>query len=294
MDVDHIEEIGGSPLRPWLALIDAISDKPALLKAVAAYNKHQVNNLFTWGVSTDPRNHSRNIFSIGPPPVSLPDKKYYLEDKPDMRKHRTTLVTVMTRFFQLVGYDEVDAASRARRVLEFETKVAEITPEKDEQRHDHGENISWEDLGELTPWWPWRDWISDLAKCTPPPDGSSSLCPHDHVRVRAVGSSEGVPLYLYGRSFFERYNALLEETELETYRALLVWKLVQSAVIYLSSPYIDLEAAMRGEIAGSDSMEAILTRPFNASIQGVCVCLRARARLQRQRPGRADTHVKRQ
>lgn len=268
MDVDRIEERGGSPLRPWLDLIDAISDKPALVKAVVIFNKHEINNLFTWGVSTDPRNHSRNIFSISPPPLSLPDKTYYLEHNPEMRKHRATLSTVISRFFQLVGYSEADAVLRARSILEFETKVAEITPEKEEQRHDHGANIGWGDLRKRMPWWPWRDWINELAKCTPPPDGSSSLCPNDHARVRAVGSEEGVPLYLYGESFFEEYNSILEGTDLDTYRALLVWKLIQSAVIYLSSPYIDLEAAMRGEISGSEPMEAFLAKPFNASLQG--------------------------
>ena len=154
-------------------------------------------------------------------------------------------------------------------LCDWETQVAGITPEKEEQRHDHGTPVSWEELASITPFWPWQEWIDELAKCTPPPDGSSSLCEHQHARVRAVGSAGGVALYVYGRSFFEKYSAILEATGLETFRALLAWKLIQSAVIYLSSPYIDLEAAMRGEISGSEAMARLLSRPFNASVQGL-------------------------
>jgi len=128
MNVDHIEEIGGRPLRPWLEVIDAIEDKPALMRAVVVYNLHQVDSLFKWGVSSDPRNHSRNIFAISPPPVSLPDKTYYLEHTAEMRKHRDTLVAVMSRFFQLVGYEEAAASDKARRVLAWETQVRGPAP----------------------------------------------------------------------------------------------------------------------------------------------------------------------
>ena len=41
MDVARIEKVGASPLKPWLALIDKISDKATLVEAVAGTNSQK-------------------------------------------------------------------------------------------------------------------------------------------------------------------------------------------------------------------------------------------------------------
>jgi len=50
MDVDHIEELGGKPLKPWLALIDSIQDMDSLASTVAIFNLHEIHNLFSWSI----------------------------------------------------------------------------------------------------------------------------------------------------------------------------------------------------------------------------------------------------
>mmetsp|Transcript_1222 Transcript_1222/g.1635 ORF Transcript_1222/g.1635 Transcript_1222/m.1635 type:complete len:460 (-) Transcript_1222:1279-2658(-) len=276
MDVDRIEKIGSKPLEPWLSLIDSISDKASLVRGVALLNKHAMNNLFSFSIDADPRNTSRNAFSIAPPSLTLPDKSYYnlpsdsTNDAPEMKKHRDTLIVVISRFFQMVGYTEQESKQQASQVLGFETQIAGITAEKQDARTDHGTATSWRELEIITPWWPWMEWIDALATCSPPPDNSATLCTHDHVRVKAVGSEGGTPLMLFDAKFFSKFNLVLEQTSIQTFKAVLAWKLIQNAVIYLSSPYIDLEAALRGELTGSRAMEDLLQneKRFNASIQG--------------------------
>ena len=246
MDVDHIEEIGGKPLKPWLSLIDSITDKDSLARVVAVLNQHNINTLFSWSVGKDPRNSSQNVFSIHPGGGTLPDKKYYLESSPQMEQHRHTFMIVMLRFFQMMGYEEEDAHRSAAMILNFETKIANIAASRADARKDHGKTTPWSELLTLTPWWPWETWREELSKCQAPPDGSQSLCPHDHVQVRAIGMEGGTPIRVLDEDFFVHLDALLNDTSMDTFKALLRWRLIQNCVIYLSSPYIDLYAVLKG------------------------------------------------
>ncbi len=248
MDVDHIEEIGGKPLKPWLSLIDSITDKDSLARVVAVLNQHNINTLFSWSVGKDPRNSSQSVFSICPPGGTLPDKKYYLESSPQMEQHRHTFKIVMLRFLQMVGYEEEDAHRSAALILAFETKIASIAASRADARKDHGKATPWSELLTLTPSWPWEKWREELSKCQAPPDGSQSLCPHEHTRVRGIGMEGGTPIRVLDEDFFVHFDALLNETSMDTFKALLQWRLIQNCVIYLSSPYIDLYAVLKGFI----------------------------------------------
>lgn len=63
MDLEHIEKKGGEPLMPWLQFVDAIHDKSSLVVAVTEFNKHNMDNFFSWWIDTSPRDTTKKVFT---------------------------------------------------------------------------------------------------------------------------------------------------------------------------------------------------------------------------------------
>eukprot|EP00802_Teleaulax_amphioxeia_P007748 Tamp_07756.p1 GENE.Tamp_07756~~Tamp_07756.p1 ORF type:complete len:773 (+),score=207.08 Tamp_07756:340-2319(+) len=250
MDLDHIEEVGDKPLKPWLMFVDTIADKSALVHAVSEFNKHNMDNFFSWWIDTDPRDTTRKVFTVAQGGFTLPEKTYYLEDSAIMQQHRDTLVKIVSRFHQLLGYPAAESDKRAKAVLEFETKLASITVDKEDARQDHGTPAEWAEFEQLAPFWPWKEWLSRLASCSEPPDASAKACKHDHHKVLEVGETGKTPLYMMNKAFFPKLNALLEETEMDTFKAVLGWKVMRNAALYMSSKFIDLMVEFNADLYG--------------------------------------------
>lgn len=209
MDLEHIEDIGTTQLDPWIKYVDAISDKASMVTAITEFNKHDMDNFFTWGIDTDNRDSSRKSFSIQQGGMTLPDNTYYLEDSKVMRQHREMMKQVVAKFFVKIGRADT-ADAEAQMILDFETKFAGIRVDRAESRKDQGTPTTWEHVDELMPYWPWKQWLQELGSCTAPPDGSAKVCTHDHDKVRLVGGPGETPLYISNEAFFPKLNALLE------------------------------------------------------------------------------------
>ena len=102
------------------------------------------------------------MFYLSQTGFSLPERTYYLEESPEMIKHRETLVAVITRFYKMLGYSDAESFSRAKAILEFETKIAHITDDKEKSRKDHGTQTSWAEVEAKMPYWPWKSWLTQV------------------------------------------------------------------------------------------------------------------------------------
>ena len=69
---------------------------------------------------------------------------------------------------------------------------------------------------------------TQLAACTTPPDGSPKICADNHPAVSRVGGPGGTLLYMTNPDFFPRMNTLLQETPLETMKAIMSWQVMRA------------------------------------------------------------------
>lgn len=237
MDEDRIEKQGEKPLKPWLDVIDGVTDMQSLVKAVVVFNKHNLDTLFTWYIETNPRDTSSRSFNVAQGSASLPDKSYYTEDSDEMKAHRAKMLESMTKFFELVG--RPDPAGEAALVAALDSKIAHAEVDRDVSRKDHGQVVTWEEMEVLTPAWPWKTWLAELAACTAPPDGSPKACAADHEEVTKVGQPGGKQLLLENRPFFEKLDKIIKETPLDAIKASMRWKLIRNSGPYLAAAYID-------------------------------------------------------
>jgi hypothetical protein len=48
---------------------------------------------------------------------------------------------------------------------------------------------------------------------------SAKVCTHDHEKVRAVGEDGQTELYIMNKDFFPKMNKLMDETDMDTFKA---------------------------------------------------------------------------
>jgi len=133
VDTPGIEARGLKPIQGDLAAIAAIRDKRDLSRAIGAAmrsdtdpfnnnNYASTNNLFGLFVSQDLNQPTRNIPYLMQGGLGLPERDYYLSDKPDMAEIRTAYRAYLAQLMQLAGLS--DPQARAERVFALETKIA--------------------------------------------------------------------------------------------------------------------------------------------------------------------------
>jgi putative endopeptidase len=132
-DTAGIEARGLKPLAADLSAIGAIRDKRALSRAIGAAmrsdtdpfnnnNYASTNDLFGLFVSQDLNQPTRNIPYLMQGGLGLPDRDYYLSDKPEMAELRTAYRAYLIQIMGLAGLS--DPQARADRVFALEMKIA--------------------------------------------------------------------------------------------------------------------------------------------------------------------------
>ncbi len=132
-DTTGIEARGLKPIQGDLAAIAAIKDKRDLSRAIGAAmrsdtdpfnnnNYASTNDLFGLFVSQDLNQPTRNVPYLMQGGLGLPDRDYYLSDKPEMAEIRTAYRAYLTQLMQLAGLS--DPQTRADRVFGLEMKIA--------------------------------------------------------------------------------------------------------------------------------------------------------------------------
>lgn len=89
-------------------------------------NKYNMGGLFGWAVGEDDRNSSRHVIQIDQGGLTLPTRDNYL-NKTLHGKVLDAYLDYMTKVAVLLGAVESDARFQMQAVIEFETRLAEIT-----------------------------------------------------------------------------------------------------------------------------------------------------------------------
>ncbi|WP_267873666.1 M13 family metallopeptidase [Massilia sp. Se16.2.3] len=151
MDEAGIEKRGLAPIQPMLKGIAAIKDKAALVRALGASVRADVDplnatdfyteNLFgLWvaGGLTDP---SRNLPYLLQGGLGLPDRAYYLENNARMAELRTRYQQHIAAMMKLAGFDKPE--ERAARVFELELALAQTHATREESADIQKSNNVW-------------------------------------------------------------------------------------------------------------------------------------------------------
>jgi len=125
MDEAQAEKLGLAPLMPELARIDAIKDRQQLTDYLARAQVLGIDNFIDSDVLADAGNPDLNTIWFTQSGFGLPERDYYFSKEKRFTEIRAAYLKHIENVFALAG--RKDGAATAKRLLAFETKLAEAS-----------------------------------------------------------------------------------------------------------------------------------------------------------------------
>ena len=228
MDEAKIEADGAKPLDPEFARIAAIQDAAGLQDEIAHLQRIGAGPAWGVGVGQDAAHSDREILSLSQGGLSLPDRDYYLKDDDATRTIRAGYVAHVSKMFQLLGDAPADADAEGQAVLALETKLAQTSLSRVEQR-DPKATYHPMMLTQLQATAPGVSWDRYF---------------------RAVGIASPGTIDVAEPKFFATVAPMLSSAPLADWKTYLRWKLLSAKADYLSSPFVNERFRFFGQTLG--------------------------------------------
>ena len=217
MDEAGIEAAGLTPLMPELKRIDAINSKDSFQREVAQLHNAGVRALFRFGAGQDFKQSTQVIGQLGQGGIGLPDRDYYLKTDDKSREIRDKYLAHVAKMFELAGDDPAAAAARAQTVLSIETKLAEGSMPRVEQRNP--DNVYH------------KTRIADLKGLAPDFDWGTYF---ENINLRSSGD-----INVAQPNYFKALNVQLTAIPLADWKTYLRWQLLNSRAAVLSKKFVE-------------------------------------------------------
>src|SRR5690348_4032271 len=130
MNEARIEQLGAKPIQPELDAVRSAQSRGALAALMGRDNSDFEGSLFSIGIDVDLKDPKRYAIYLSQSGLGLPDRDYYL--KPEFAAAKTKYQAYVAQLLHLVGWPDADA--RARDIVDFETKIAQASWTKAQQR----------------------------------------------------------------------------------------------------------------------------------------------------------------
>jgi putative endopeptidase len=214
MDSARVDALGIKPLLPQLARVDGLKSKEDVVLFLGEGQRIGLMHPIGFYVAQDEKNTSAYIPIVIQSGLTLPDRDYYLKADAKYAAIRDKYLAYAAQIIELAGLP--DPAGSARRILAFETRLAEA---------------QWTRVQN-------RDAIATYNKHTL--TSAAALTPGLDWRRFFAGA--GVPqqdFIVTQPSFFTALGKAIDEVPLDDWRLYLKYKLVNQYAPYLSAPFVE-------------------------------------------------------
>lgn len=223
MNIQRRNELDFTPLKPFLDKINAMSTQEDLIDVLILLAENNLASVIATGSVIDRKNASTevpHIFSTG---LSLSSNKDYYTD-PDKQEIREKFVAYLATLFKYLSMEE--AEDKAKKVLEFETKLAEkhFTPV---QKRDPELTYNDMNLGEL------QQFINNFKW---------------NSYFKVFTDLEITKVVMDNKDYFTFLNGLLADPNLEEWKIYLTARLVNGEAEYLSERFVQAHFNFYGKV----------------------------------------------
>ena len=225
MDESRVEALGAAPLADDLALVDTVAEIGDVLRVTGQLQRGGLSGFYGVFVDSDPGNPERYLVMIQQGGIALPDESYYREDH--FAPIRDAYVVHVERMFTLAGLD--DAATRARRVFDLETEIAQRHWDNvaTRDREKSYNLMTWEGASEL-----FASGVSDSSRLV-------GLERWIDAFDAPVGAFDEV--VVRQPSFLRERGGLFDAARLDAWRDWLRWQVIRGYASYLSTPFVEAQ-----------------------------------------------------
>ncbi len=232
MDEAKINAQGIDPIKPELAAIDALNDKDAIAEYLRTSAAKGHNVLFGFGPSADFKDSANNIAYAFQGGLGLPDPEYYTKasNKDKLDAYQAHIAKVL----ELSGVAAADAATQAKAVVGFETRLAKVSKTSEQMSRDAElayNPVTLADADKLTPNFAWTKFFESQGVAAP------------------AKFSLAIP------AFHAEVSKMLGDVDAGTWRSYLRFHTVASAAPYLSQPFVDENYAFNGKFLNGQKQD---------------------------------------
>ena len=231
MDEARVEQLGAKPIARELDQVRAARTRDDLASLSGRSNSDYEGTLFGFSVRADLKDPSHYAVYVNQGGLGLPDRDYYL--KPEFAGQKSKYQDYAAQLLELIDWP--NAKSRARDVVEFETRIATASWTRPQQRDIVAmyNPVPLADLSKLAPGFGWSGFFKDA--------GLSKL-----ERV-IVGE----------KTAFPPLAAIWARTPIETLQAWHAVHIADNAAPYLSRPFADAYFQMHDQVLAGQKEQQV-------------------------------------
>lgn len=245
MDEERIESRGAKPLAPELDLVRAAKTRDDLAGLMGKSTVDFENAIFNINTDIDLKDPKRYVVYLSQGGLGLPDRDYYLQ--PQFAAAKAAYQAYIAKILKLIDWPDAD--TRAKDVVDFETKLADASWTKAQDRDVQAtyNPVAVADLAKLAPGF---DWVAFL--------GDASLGSQTRVIVAE-------------KSAFPKLAAVYAATPVDTLKAWQAFHIADAAAPYLSRAFTAAWFAMHDKtLAGQQQEEVRWKRAVHRVAGGDC------------------------
>jgi predicted metalloendopeptidase len=217
MDETKIDSARTKPLADEFKRIDAINDRHDVLKEVAHLHTLGVNAFFNFSAGQDDKDSTQEIAHAVQGGLGMPDRDYYTKTDDASKKIRDQYVDHVAKMLTLLGDSAVKASDEEKKILAFETSLAEPARTRVQLRdpQKNYNKMTQADVQKLTPDWKWADYFKEINLAAP-----------------------GV-IDVHQPEFFQAANNVFKTSSIDDWKTYLRWQLINATASTLSSDFVN-------------------------------------------------------
>jgi putative endopeptidase len=217
MDTSAADRKGIQPIQADLDRIAAMKSNDDILQMVIALHNKGVDTVFDFGSGQDFKDATQVIAQASQGGLGLPDRDYYLKSDGKFPTFREAYVDHLAKMFTMAGWKPAQARDAAKRVLAFETRLAQASMDRTEMR-DPNKVYHKMTVAEATALMPRLSFAKYIEGVQAP-------------RVSAIN--------VESPEFFKAVNELAAAAPLEDWKLYLSWSVIHDAASWLSDPFVN-------------------------------------------------------
>lgn len=237
LDMENRNANGYSSLKPYLEKIAGLTDKSQVPALTAELQLSVCNPFFNLFPDADAKNSSMCIATLWQGGLGLPDRDYYFEPDDRSKSVREAYVEYLTTLFTLVGNDSLVAAEKAQKVFDFESRLAEVSSTKLENRVPENiyNKMSVDSLKLISPDFAWNVYFEGMQ-----------------VAVDEVNVSQP--------KFFAALSQIVADADIDVLKDYMTINLLADAAPYLSDDFVAANFKYSSTITGVKEMQPLWKR----------------------------------
>jgi predicted metalloendopeptidase len=236
MDTVARNKQGIAPLTPYLAKINAVKNVKDLQKLMMETEAQGGGvGFFGIGIGADEKNSTRNVVSVGPGSLGLPDRDYYVSEDKDSKEKREKYVVHVAKMLQFLNETPEQAKTNAEKILALEIQMSKPRLDRVERR---------DSKKQYNP-----TAIADLQKMLPSIDWNTY--------IKGIGITKIDTIIVSQPRYMSSLQTLFTENKVDDWKAYMRWMLLRGASSQLSTT---IETA-NWEFYGRTLTGAIKQRP---------------------------------